>query len=376
MLNGKKHYIQVQPRAQKSSYAPDDSIDMVIRLDPGQELVQGTVRLHGTLQYTKTNGSTPLDYSTDAVHCNAHVGIHSFFDNFVTSFDGRVIESNFNDYGRFIKLYSECTTNSTETALNTASNIEWKMNNYLQSTAVLIGDSDSPPNMRFNFQPRICLNRTSRNVRQTDVNEILLSFRLNSQFRACFGSSNTSANSMTYVIQDLKASFISQPISKQDGPLVLKTTSMAQYTLNSQVSHVEIEIPIPTLTMTSCVVSTTNQGINYFATNYLTTERVVYRFNDTNGRLLTYELDNDEEILANAKRSMTVKGESEIDDLLLANKNIDDSTTGDDSHWLYGINYSGVMPPGTKVSVELNASEPDSNSTYVLFNYFNGVVQL
>ena len=98
-------YKELSPRSQKASYASGESIDFLLKIGQGMELLRNSITLHGVLKYTKTDGNTPIAYNDDIMYSH-RAGVHNFFDSFVTEMQGTGISENLNEYPRYVNQHA------------------------------------------------------------------------------------------------------------------------------------------------------------------------------------------------------------------------------------------------------------------------------
>ena len=356
-------YHEVYPASQKDSYT-NEYVDFIIQPPPNSEIVQGSFNVQGDLKMEKAGAQIAFD---DKIYFDHHAGVACFFDSFIVQMENGVTESKFLHYARHEKMRTICMTSSDELINDSKHHIQWKCASDLQTTQLLRGDTPTTHSLSFSFAPSICINRSSRNIKVSEVGNITLSVRLQNPIRAVYGADVTPANNITYTITNLRIQYQAVPAQAHSDKLMFNITSMNQYTINSKQANVEIILPIATQTM-SCTFAReadllpTAEGQQ--SIYHPTVNRLIWRFNDENKRNLSYNLESPVEILANYKSSMSSGADSEIDDLRL---------TDVESNYGVGINFSGTMAKGNKVSMEID-SNADSTNILQLFCYFRGLV--
>jgi hypothetical protein len=394
LLNQIKTYKMAYPRAQKDSYLPQSSIDWLIKLDPGYEIVKNSVFISGNVYVTKDG--TPYDPDPDPegdniseVYYDNFAGWHTLFDVFSTDFNQQNVE-NFDNYPRFMSMMNMTSKHRDDLSANLSESVEGRIGGLSITTFILSGENiGSNDGIPFNIKPYICLNRTSRNVNSNDAPiGILIHTKLSPAENVLFGNDAQPAISgMSYLLKNVQLNWQVQPMQQNEGALTMGKISWKEYTLQSQVSSVEVEVPIPTqnIVMTFALDDNTVAGADpetetgglwnnphSTATNFLDCSEVQFFLNDTDNNLLSFKLEDLEEQLMNYKYAMNNSETSSMDDITVrGGKNF--STFG------LGLNMSGIVPIGTKISVVLNSQDangPNPNKVWQMHTYMKGVITL
>lgn len=358
-------YLEAYPSSSQNSFT-NEAVDFIIQPDVKSEIVQGSFVVQGDLKMEK-NGAQ-IAYN-DKIYFDHHAGIACFFDSFIVQTERGVTETKFLQYARHEKMRTLCMTTSDELINDSKHHIQWKCASDLQTTQILRGDAAATHSLPFSFAPSICINRSSRNMLASEVGSIRLTVNLQNPNRAVYGADVTPTNNITYSVTNLRIQYQVVPAQPHPDTLLFNVTSMNKYTVNSKQANVDMILPITTQTM-SCTFAReadllpTAQGQQSIYKPEI--NRLIWRFNDENKRLLAYNLESSVEILANYKSSMSTGSDSEIDDFRLS-----DIT----SNYGVGINFGGDMAKGNKVSLEID-SNADSNNVLQLFCYFRGLVSV
>lgn len=357
-------------RAAKDSYTSDDSIDFLLKIDPGMELVKGSVYLCGYLKFRKTNANTKIVFSDD-VNYDHYAGIANFFDNFVTELrgpSGSMIIENLGNYPRYVKQQMICTQSSKDLGTNSKHQQELRCSIDAQSRYLLIGDDTTNQTM-FSHKLKSAVNRSNRNINDKDVDSIYESFRFRNLYKSVYGAQVLVQNFLTYTVTDLKLVYKVQPAQPTNIPLIFNIVSNERHTLSSAVTNLELEVPVASKSVSSTFANVSAASPNNVAYNDMLVSnpnitRIDYKFNDSNSRLVSFTMDNNKEILSHYLYSMN--GTQQSHDLRQNNLN---GTFG------IGLNFFGLIPPKTKVSVEIH-SNANTNQIYNLYNFYNGVVEV
>lgn len=396
LLNQVRTYKLAYPRAQKDSYAPQSSVDWLIKLDPGFEIVKNSVFISANIYITRDGEPYLADPDADPavlkVYYDNFAGWHTLFDIFAIDFNQQNIE-NFDNYPRFLRMMTMASKHRDELSANLIESVEGRIGDFTMTPFILSGEEvngEVVNGMPINIKPYICLNRTSRNVNQSDAPiGILIHTKLSPVENVLFGEdANPAISGMSYYLKNLQLNWIVQPIQDTTpSPLTLGKISWKDYTLTSKVSSVEVEVPIPTqnivmsLTMEPNLVTGPNPLVEAnglfnnphpTATNFLDCQEVTFSLNDTNNNLLSFTLEDLEEQMMNYKYAMNTSEISSIDDITIkGGKNW--------SSFGLGLNMSGLVPVGTKISVIINsvdANGPTPQNMWRMNTYFKGLVTL
>ena len=357
-----KQYLNTKPRSDKDSYQPLDEMDFKIKIPDGYEFIVGSLELAGRLYYYRdSTTNTPLNVG-DQVFFDHYAGAHNFIDYIeskLTNFG--VIESNFFEYSRAIKMQALASTTSDELANDSKYTRELRCGGDDQSTQVLRGSGASVP---FSVRLQCALNKANRNFGADDVGDIEMNLRLKSHLRACYGTDNVALANASYSIRNLTLTYAVQP-KTASGELVFEIMTMNQQPVNSQLTFMELDLPIPTESVSCTLATQAEINANSMAVHDPNVEEIEWLFNDQNGRLFSFRLDNREEIIANYKRSLS---SSPIDDL---------RATDVSSNWGIGLNFLNVMPKGTKIGLNLKCdADAGAGRTYQMFCFYKGSLRL
>jgi hypothetical protein len=398
LLNQVRTYKLAYPRSQKDTYLPQSSVDWLIKLDPGYEIVKNSIFVSGNLYVTR-NGDPFLadpdeDPPVNEVYYDNFAGWHTLFDVWSTDLNQQNVE-NFDGYPRFMRMMNMASKHRDELSANLSESIEGRIGDFTLTPYVLTGEEvidegeESVNGIPFNIKPYISINRSNRNVNANDVPiGVLLHTKLSPVENVLFGDDAQPAISgMSYYLKNLQLNWQVQPMQETNAPLTLGKISWKDYTLTSKVSSIEIEVPIPTQNIAMTLALEDNlitgpdpalevNGVynnpHPTATNFLDCQEVQFYLNDSDNNLLSFKLEDLEEMMMNYKYAMNVSEISAIDDITIkGGKNW--STFG------LGLNMSGLVPVGTKISVVINSQDlngPDSNNIWRANCYFKGFITL
>jgi hypothetical protein len=358
-------YKELLPRSQRPSYSSNDgSIDFLLKIGDGMELVQNSVSISGRLDVFPTGGA--IINKAQQLYLDHYCGVHALFDDWNTEMMNGISE-HLSNYGRYIKMHTLCNKNSTELATSSKYGLELKCGQDENSPALMAGPGVAAAGtgvgaVPFNFRPRIAINRSNRNIKSKEVGDVVLSFRLVDP-RKAFSGDDLDATT-TYSISDLKLHYIIQPASSEGGKLTMNVISSTKHSISSELSHLEIELPIATESVSHSYCETSELADDDLKIENPDITKVRWSFNDSNQRYISYELDNDQEILLNYIYSMG--GKMNHHDIKPLNK---------DSTWGTGLSFLGLVPAKTKVGLDIT-SNADSTDVKTVFSFYSGLVEV
>lgn len=408
LLNQVRTYKQAYPRTQKDSYQPQSSVDWLIKLDPGYEIVKNSIFVSGNVYITKDDqpflGDPDEDPVVNKVYYDNFAGWHTLFDIWSTDLDQQNVE-NFDGYPRFMRIMNMASKHRDELSSNLSESIEGRIGDFSMTPYILSGEevidegSTNVNGIPFNIKPYIAVNRSNRNINSNDVPiGILLHTKLSPVENVVFGADAQPAiANMSYYLKNLQLNWQVQPMTQVEGPLMPGQSALSQgaltlgkiswkdYTLTSKVSSIEIEVPIPTqniamtLTLEDNLVPGADPALeadglynnpHATATNFLDLSEVQFNLNDSDNNLLSFKLEDLEEMVMNYKYAMNTSEISSLDDI----------TIRDGKNWStfgLGLNMSGLVPVGTKISMMLNSNDTNGPSPTQIWRancYFKGLI--
>jgi hypothetical protein len=357
-----RQFQETFPRSQKNSYNPNDNPRFLLKIPANMELIKNSIAIQGVLKYTKNAAVLAFTPNND-IKYDPQAGVHCFFDNWVTQISQLGITEHLAEYPRYVKMIEQVNSNEVERVCMASKNIELKTSGEKNATQMLVGKAGST---NFSFKPIFAPNRSNRNMSSKDFSQVEISFVLQDQFKACYGADNTTANNCAYTIEGLKMVYMTQPKSQQsEGPLQFKTVSVAKHSIDSQIANIEMVLPINTMSIASSASRRTNLGgtNNNQNIDVIGVNSVKYMFNDTNGKLIAFNMDNYQELMYQYSRVLQMN-EDGIDSLAPKTKN-----------YGIGLELGSEQAAGNKVTMLINSdADTGNNIVYELFTYYHGIV--
>lgn len=313
-------YRSTQPLAKKDSYVPSDLVQFKIIMDQGTEIVRNSFSLSGNVRAKVPSGSTTKNVTTEDVRYDGKIGVHSFLQSIDSNVDGVSIEQ-FHYYPRYQRMVADITMDPAD--LYSSENVcELRVPNDWQSQKVLRGlgreagnnndavNEDSP----FWVRPNFALNKSNRNIRQSDIQVITVSFTLAQVTEALFGKDvgvNTS-----YSLKNLRLNYNTGPMGSGGGPLTFRTVLVGNQTIQSNNASVQFQIKgmANAVSMSFQDQSHENKaGFNNSETEVVPQiDHAQFIFNDTPTSVITHEVDNLLEMTANYIESLVDTGHTAV----------------------------------------------------------------
>ena len=351
-------YVCVKPLAEKADYLPNDTIDFLVDVGAGNELVGNSFRLEGELEILLQDG--PL--FNNNVFFDSNAGAHAFIQQAVTMFSDRAVE-NLNYYGRMASMKSqslEVPINKMAVSSN-ASELKCLDDNQTAIIAMLDEDTYERGFTRsFSIKPYICLNNVSGNLAFAKTGQVKVSLTLSSARQALFGADID--NTATFKLHKLQMCCRSVPQSPASSKIVMGVTSCVRQNITSNNTSLSVIVPIPTTSFSATFrnqVSEVDPIANYIQLDTLTgCSRVELTFSDSLSNLIEFPMDTTPEIVLNYLNSMGYTGTHAI----LQREEV----TG------IGFNYSQLLQ-NTKLGINI-ISDVSNVAPFAMYIYFKGVM--
>ena len=329
MSNIRKHV--VRPLNNQASYKEFSNIDFLLNFD-ARKMIPGTLRINGRLKvYSISSGNQYSGGQIPNVYIDPSVGASIWLDTMTTTTANQGTLESFSDYYRYKKLVqtSMATMDDAQdihSQCEMVSSSQNFMNDMMQGEKVK-GVAQPDPNTQkpssFSINPLIILNQVSSldgsvpAIRGATVGDVRLSIRTSSNGSVFYGANSSS--DIAYEVQDLFVTFKSIPDDGVQGKLLLRPKFSVRQTLQSGLSIFSANAPIVARSVSLTFITQSLQSNPQYNSCRLerppNVTRVEYFTNDNNS-LLTYPLQNQEEIVKYGLDSM---GADNINNCSLAN---------------------------------------------------------
>lgn len=362
-------YLQTYPSSKLDSYTPNRNVTFLVQLPPSYEMIKGSLRIHGRLKVKR--GANPIKPATDAagpadrVYYDSEAGMHVLFDNMTTLMSNAVSES-IADYARYVKMLEQINSNDVDRMTQSTKNIEGKTGDYSSTTSLLAGLRLSN-SFDFAISPVIAINRSDVNITQQKIPQFEIKFKLQDTYLAFFGEDCIVANNISYTIEDLKLTYKVQP-SQTTGNIMMATVSSLKNSIDSQTANIELVLPINTLNAATSVITLTNMnepGINKLQTDKIAVSNLKYMFNDSNNKLVSFNINNEPEMLYLYSRALKDQSSSTVDTLRPAQYK---------DNYGFGLTFYDEQSAGNKVSIEVKSDANSNTIRYYAYTYMQGVI--
>lgn len=299
------------PDSQKASYANGsvENITFTIVLNDGEVYVPNTLRLTGTVNFTKS-GSSGFDVG-DLIFYDNKVGAHSFFRSMFVS-DDMGTSSSINEYPSWVRqlmlrkydLQDYCGNSTLELALALPT---------LLNTADLIVRNDIP----FAIYPQVSLNLIDPSsggisnkrgniqfIVTTNNTLSILSGDVEDDSGAAVNPLTTAAS---YNMTDLKLSYDVRSALPVDKDSNMMTVYHAKHTATTNADTFNLNLPVvaSSVVVSYKPVSNVNSvSVPEYVFTNPRIERLEINYNNSTNEIISFPLKNDQEILLNSLHAL------------------------------------------------------------------------
>jgi hypothetical protein len=312
-------YQTILPEAHKDSYTEYDNVDFILSFE-NKKLLCNTIRLEANLVVLKAG--TPIS-QTDLVYLEPSIGAHNIINTISTDFQNAGSMETLREYNRYCKMRADCTLTNDD-MLNSENVCELRAPNR-PSQAISI----TPYNTRdvanannipdFSIKLDFMLNNVSSKSDDVGISyqktgAITIRLRLERIFGVLAGPSVDATT--TYQLTNLKMSYFTKPDDGKSESVYMGTKLNLKQTLQSGFSSVSTKVPA-VASAVSC--SFIKQSHEYVANlNHIETEtvplvdRLVFAFNDSTNKYITFPIEHRMEILERYLQSMSNAGVNNV----------------------------------------------------------------
>jgi len=366
-------YNSVQPEALRAEYGEYDTCDFVLTFE-NQSLVLDSVKLEGQITLEPFAGVGPAtDNACDTAFMDPKSGIHGVIDSISvdTQNDGNI--EVLNEYSRKVRMVAE--TNYSRSDYYTAElQSELRCDEvangakfFDNTTGTGVDAANAFVNVPANFTCKLMcsLNQSVGPNKLLSFNKtgsitLRVRFRRNELF---LHGQFIIANS-AYFLSNLKLSYITVPQMNNE-PVIMKTYYHLKQKIDTTLANLNTKVPRVCYGMAASFYPTEdiakvelNQN-DTIALNDVT--EVVYMFNDSTNKLITYPLRTPEEIKEHYLNSLSLSGHNSI-------------TKTSDKGYGIGLNFNGNVDLRNQkfnLQIKSNIQRP-----YFMYMYFLSMIQL
>lgn len=297
-------YHSVEPQNKRQVYNPLFNLDFNLDFQ-GRKLIPGSVRLEGVV----------LREDRGAVF-NSRLGSHALIDSLSVQIDnaGGIVED-LQDYGHYVLKKIITSRTDEELGYNASHLVALQSAN--QTTAkevVQLGSSNNGANNLtentgdFSMKPYCVLNNAlmeSGSMNYSKTGMIKLSVRLADGVKAL---ENTDNGNVSYIITDLRICYITEMEDDDTRPIVVEGIQTVKSTVEGNFTSLNASVvgAVRNVSVTfQDVLKENNPLTDEYQTFFIPQiERVEFLFNDATNTMITYNIDNNVEILDRFVESM------------------------------------------------------------------------
>ena len=290
-----------------SGFSDSDLITFIVPVDPGMEVVAGSIYISGSLTVSKTGGVLVVG---DGVEYDSLAGIHSFFDNIVTYVNrgqGDEIRENAISYWNYAHTLFEAKAHWLTHALQSSAGIELRCGQDTYTTQVLLGQrtDDNSANTginSFSFLPLICANQTSANISGDSVNSITIAMTCRAALQALYAPAPVAG--LAYNLSDMRLHYgvVQSAPGAKPVPNEYKKVLVTKTTIQS--SNVTLQYAPPGMVLaTSCVFNKIGTAKPWQTSQIPNVTRVEFSVNGAD-YTMKFPLNTEEEIILNYIKSL------------------------------------------------------------------------
>lgn len=349
-------YNSVQPEALKDGgYGEYDTSDFVLTFE-NQSLVLDSIKLEGVIAL-----NNPTTSSVDS-----KTGIHSVIDTISIDTQNQGNIEVLNEYSRYVKMVSE-TNYSRSDYYNSQFLSELRCDTEANG-ARYFDNTDATPTYTpsdFCFKPLCALNQSVGPNKLLGFNKtgsitLRVRFRRNNLF--LFGSGLLPA--ANYNLSNLKLSYMTVPQMNTD-PVSMKTYYQLKQKIDTTLANLNTKVPkicysmacsfYPEADLNSAILNQNETvGLNDVS-------EVVFMFNDSTNKLITYPLKTQEEIKDHYLESLSFTNHNSI-------------TMTNDKCYGIGLNFNGnVDLRNQKINLQIKSN---IQRAFIMYMYFLSMIEI
>ena len=374
-------YHKLVPQNNKSLYSQSDTIDFVMTA-LGRSFIPGSIRLEGEVVI---NNDDPTDYINEVCY-SPLVGGHVFIDSVSTTSELLGQLEYITDYNRYVSALADATLTKNSVCANSIYVCEARAPTRAHSWSLLKGtylrneteynDEDIPTTRKpldFSLQLQFCLNNVvnSNVLPYSKTGDLRVSLILADVVKSLFGN-NEIGSAWVYHLKNLRLVFQSLPDDGKAPPqLQMRVHYGIKQSIQSTFSNLSVKAPMVCDSVFMTFIKQENDANNLY--DSMANERlpnvdeIQWLWNSATNELITYSLDNQQEILTNylmavssATSASTINGNT-----LASNKS-------------YGVGLQFGMAVDLRMqSLGINIrSAVESTDPYTCYVFFNGFLSI
>ena len=368
-------YHTSQPEAiQSSGYIEYNNVDFVLNVGAGRSLSRNSVRVNGDIEIQSVAGTR---VTSENVFLDFRIGVHGCIDSCQVSFGNSGIKENIANYGRWCEM-SAIGSIYEDDYLNASHQVELRAPNEECSrvnsqgigsgsaqSSIVITDGD------FSIKPLCILNRMQGDpIPFEKSGEIRLTLNLARNVAALMGTDQVVGSA--YILKNLHCSYTSVPTEGKwsDSQTMMRSVYNVKSTILSGAANISAQVPA-VCDAVSCsfqLQSNENQVVKntYSCETVQNIDRVAFLFNDATNQYVTYEINDQNEMLHRYIDSFAGAGHQQMFlDTFRANAGFG-----------IGLDFNGMINlANQRFAVQLDSSIAAPDTSTNIFLYFHSMVE-
>ena len=295
------------PEATQSTYIEHNNIDFVLNVGEGRSLVRNSVRINAEIKITTDGTTRPVVAGIGSgVYLDFRIGAHGVIESCQTVFGNSGLKENIQNYARWVEmnalgsLYEDDFCNASNQVELRAPNetaSAWLSQGYISTTT-----NPTDDNQDFSIKPLCILNKmTGSHLPFEKSGEIRLTINLARNMSALMGSNQ--GPGATYELSNVHCSYHSVPTvgNWQQTATSMRSVYNVKSTILSGSANVSAQVPAvcDAVSVSFQSQNRENQNVvnNYQCETVQGIKRVQFLFNDSTNKYITYEMNDQQEML-------------------------------------------------------------------------------
>ena len=361
----------------KVEYKEFDNVDFVLAYE-NSSLVLGSVRVEGVVAIS--NNSLPLYDTTNTpsnldrdIGVDSFVGAHAFFEGITTETNQGVIENlvNLPRYEKMMTTGSQMTSDM----FNFSNQCELKTPSREIGRSAIRGivpfvQMGTPRHIDpdFSIKPNIALNSADGMLPYRRTGDIRIALNLARVASALSGLEITSTTD--YSLRDLRITYRTYPDDGSNNPITLDSKLSIVQSIQSSFANLDIKVPA-VVNSVSCSFNNQSEVNSLVHNNTALVKipqlsQVIFQFNDSTNKLISYVLRDNQEVVARYIDSFQDTGKNQL------SRNNMENNDG----FGIGLNLNGdIDMTNQKFGVQIQ-SGITNNNPMTMYAYFHSSIQI
>jgi len=369
-------YHSAQPEATQSEYTEFNNMDFILNVGEGRSLMKNSVRLNADIKIT--NDGTNV--SAGKVYLDYRIGAHAVIESVQVSFGGGMMGSgglkeNIQNYARWVAmraigtLYEDDYLNAGNMCELRAINADVAAHNSIGE--VTEGTQPVTQVMDFSLKPNCILNNMIGDSLPFEKSgEIRLTVNLARNMSALMGANK--GNTAKYSLTNPHVSYHSMPTNGD--PAKTNTSMRSVYNVKSTIlsgtANISAQVPAVCDAVSCSFQYQNRENVNVFSNTQCETvqniRRVQFLFNDSTNKYITYEMDDQNEMV---HRYIDSFGNSGHNQMML-------DTFRSNNGFGIGLHFQGFIDLSQqRFGVQLT-SDVDNQKPMNIYLYFHSMLQM